>query len=393
MRIIWTIAVKDLLLAWRDRLGFFWWMIGFPLLISVFIGLVFSSFVGGNARPVNVGLVDESRSAETQQFMEHLHASKSLNFVPMDLNAAQQVVRKGQYAAFLQLKTGFEITPAILWGRPLAATIGVDPMHQAESAILRGAVQEAAFQCLIEQPSIRAAAALLQKYMPAMERSAIQTASQRVAMVEVVRMYARESRPTSPFEVCFPLGMLWGMIGLAAELAIAAVREREMGIYLRIRIAPLRQWQLLAGSSLACFIAATGVILLLLTVGHLFFHVRIQSPIGMTLAIPAVALCFVGIRLFLSSLGNTESAVGGVSWAVLLLMSMLGGGMVPQMFLPEWMDRVGSISPVRWAIRALEGAIWRGFSVNEMLLPVGVLLLQGTIFALVGLAIQSRRRQ
>ncbi|HRP62893.1 MAG TPA: ABC transporter permease, partial [Phycisphaerales bacterium] len=78
--------------------------------------------------------------------------------------------------------------------------------------------------------------------------------------------------------------------------------------------------------------------------------------------------------MLLSVLGKTEAAAGGIGWAVLLVMAMLGGGMVPLFLMPGWMQSISHISPVKWAVLALEGAIWRGFSPAEMLLPCAVLL-------------------
>ncbi|RME31948.1 MAG: ABC transporter permease, partial [Candidatus Zixiibacteriota bacterium] len=50
----------------------------------------------------------------------------------------------------------------------------------------------------------------------------------------------------------------------------------------------------------------------------------------------------------------------------MLVMSMTGGGMIPLMFMPRWMSAVGTISPVKWSILAMEGAIWRGFTFSQM---------------------------
>jgi ABC-2 type transport system permease protein len=43
------------------------------------------------------------------------------------------------------------------------------------------------------------------------------------------------------------------------------------------------------------------------------------------------------------------------------------------------MSAIGTISPVKWGILALEGALWRGFGPREMLLPCLVLLGFGAI--------------
>jgi len=42
--------------------------------------------------------------------------------------------------------------------------------------------------------------------------------------------------------------------------------------------------------------------------------------------------------------------------------------------MPGWLTTLSHVSPIEWGIAALEGAIWRGFTLSEMLLPCGVLV-------------------
>ena len=63
-------------------------------------------------------------------------------------------------------------------------------------------------------------------------------------------------------------------------------------------------------------------------------------------------------------------------------MSMLGGGMVPLFVMPPWMATASNASPVKWAVLAFEGALWRGFGLAEMALPCAILLAVGAPFAL-----------
>jgi ABC-2 type transport system permease protein len=81
--------------------------------------------------------------------------------------------------------------------------------------------------------------------------------------------------------------------------------------------------------------------------------------------------------MLISTLGKTESSVSGLGWALMMFMSMAGGGMVPLFAMPDWMQALSVVSPVRWAILAFEGALWRGFSPQEMLLPCGILVAVG----------------
>ncbi|MBU0717617.1 MAG: ABC transporter permease, partial [Planctomycetes bacterium] len=75
---------------------------------------------------------------------------------------------------------------------------------------------------------------------------------------------------------------------------------------------------------------------------------------------------------------------GGIGWAVLLIMAMLGGGMVPLIVMPGWMQTLSHVSPVKWAIVAMEGAIWRNFTLPEMLFPCGILLGVGVVCFAIG---------
>jgi ABC-2 type transport system permease protein len=69
---------------------------------------------------------------------------------------------------------------------------------------------------------------------------------------------------------------------------------------------------------------------------------------------------------------------------MLMPMTLFGGGMMPQFIMPGWMQAVGNLSPVKWAIRGIEGAVWRDFTATEMLLPCGVLLAFGAVCFVIG---------
>ena len=66
-------------------------------------------------------------------------------------------------------------------------------------------------------------------------------------------------------------------------------------------------------------------------------------------------IAFVGLMMFVASLGTTEQGSAGAGWAIMMPMSMLGGGMVPLAVMPAWMQSLSVISPVRWMIAGLRG--------------------------------------
>jgi ABC-2 type transport system permease protein len=195
---------------------------------------------------------------------------------------------------------------------------------------------------------------------------------------------ARTSGPRRAFDIVFPSVVSWGLIGCAACFAVSLVSERTRGTYVRLRALPLSRRVVLAGKALSSLIANLAVASILTCVGVLAFGVQVPNPLKLGIALTVTALCFVGITMALSVLGRTEQAVAGAGWATLLVMAMLGGGMVPLSLLPEWLLDLSHLSPVKWAILALEGASWRDFSAAELAVPCAVLLGVGVVSFVVG---------
>jgi ABC-2 type transport system permease protein len=199
----------------------------------------------------------------------------------------------------------------------------------------------------------------------------------------IAKNVARErSGPENAFEITFPQGVIWGLIGCMMSFGISLVTERTHGTLVRLRMAPLTRAQILAGKALACFSSIMIVELVLFAIAW-NFGVRPTSMPILALAGVSAAICFVGFMMLVAGMGRTEETASGAAWAVLMPLTMLGGAMVPSFVMPHWMQSIGVISPVRWAMLAIEGGVWRNFSIGEMVMPCAILITTGIIcFAL-----------
>ena len=188
----------------------------------------------------------------------------------------------------------------------------------------------------------------------------------------------------SKWDISFPQAMLWGVLGCAAAFAVSVVRERKQGTLLRLTAAPVSAAEIMLGKAAACFFAVLLVIAMMTALG-VVLGMRPRSPGLLVLASVCVAASsFVGITILMSVIGRTEEAVGGAAWGLNSLMAMFGGGMIPLAFMPRLMVPLSQASPVKWSILALEGAIWRGFTLAEMLFPCAVLLAFGAACLALG---------
>lgn len=433
MRSIVAIALKDLRLLWRDKMSMFW-VLFFPLLMAVFFGSVFS----GMARksPLTIALVDEDQTPGSQQFIERLHQSSAIKvrtrsgeeveaddeatpeqLAPFTLAEAQRLVSDGQVAGYVRLEGGFGQSVGFM---PNASKIelGIDPSRRVEAGILQGLVLEntlGAFRDLFKDPD-RAHEQLDQareqvedmegvgwKGVAAMKRffrnldefiAALHEEGDpnKLPLATTFRtVEVRRQGPSSGYEISFPQSISWGIYGCLGVFAISLVQEQTQGTYLRLRVSPLSRAQILAGKGFACWLACCLVSVLLIAFGWAVFDVAVVDPIGLTLAVTSSSACFVGVMMFGATLGKTERAVGGAMWAINMPLAMLGGSMVPLVAMPPWMQMASDFSPVKWMIQAFEGAIWRGYTIDQMLERSAILLVIGACFYLVGLTIFIRR--
>ena len=422
MRSILTLALKDLRLLWRDRFGMFW-VLGFPMIFALFFGFIFSGVGGSAAGKMPIAVIDEDNTAGSRALVQRLKESDALA-VSDDLacEEAKHRVRRGKLAAYVIVQKGFGDSWAIFQGQPPELEVGIDPSRQAEAAYLQGLLMESVFRGMRERVADRESMReQLQTWIAGVGDNEQLAPTQRVILagllsamdtflgqaddellnlgtggsgasltIAAVATERDDSEPRSGFEIMFPAAMLWGLLGCCAGVAMSLVQERTGGTFLRLRTAPLSRMQILAGKGLGCFIASVGILVLMVVVAAVLFGVRVVNPPGLVLAIFCTAFCFVGLMMFFSVLGRSEQAVAGATWAILILMSMFGGGMIPLIFMPRWMAPLSNFSMVKWGIVVLQDGMWRGGTLAEMLPACAILLAVGAAAFAVGTAILAR---
>ncbi|NLX26762.1 MAG: ABC transporter permease [Lentisphaerae bacterium] len=417
MKRIFHLAMKDIAVLMADK-GNLFWVFGFPIVYALFFGAIFSGSQEGPSS-MTLGIVDEDGSALSRQFVEELDSRETLEVVSFSREEALARVRKGTLSSALFLKPGFGDGLGGLFSGDRNIEMASDPARAMESGFLQGLIVQSLFEVVYKQftdmDTIRSNLDLwreeirndvgstlnttiflgfvdaLQLMLEDVELDSADSALSGFNLsIPTVEVAGENKGPENSFQITFPQAMLWGILGCAATFAVSLVRERTVGTMLRLRICPISQAHILAGKGFACFITCLFVIVMLFLGGKFFFHVPINSVPLFFLAAVSITLCFVGIMMMVSTLGRTEQSVGGAGWAIMMVMSMIGGGMVPLVFMPEWLHPFSYASPVRWGIYALEGGIWRGFGFAEMLMPCGILLAIGAVCFVFGLWLMKR---
>lgn len=351
---------------------------------------------------------------------------------------ARDSVRLSRRVGMMLIPPGFGEKAGVFWGDPPEIQLGMDPSRGAEAAMMEGFVMESMGQLFATRfqepnsflPDIEQAKEdiqantemdmtqklLMSGFLGTVE-TMINSADQvqqsesgdgmslgggngmqfaDVQRVDVLKKVDPDStagqvkKLRSKWDISFPQAILWGVMGCVAGFAISIARERTEGTMVRLQVAPLSKFEILLGKAVACFLAVLMVSALMVLLGYVL-GLRPVSYAKLLMACVCMAFCFVGIMMSMSVLGKTEQSVSGSGWAVNMVMAMLGGCMIPVMFMPEFLQNISFISPIRWAIQAIEGAVWRDFSWMQMLLPCTVLVMVGVIGLVIGTTILNRR--
>jgi ABC-2 type transport system permease protein len=412
MKKVLFLAVKDMRVLLSDK-GNIFWVFGFPVLFALFFGVIYST-AGEGPSGMKIAVVNEDNSDFSESYISKLKSNEALEIIPLGRDEAIEQVRKGKVAASVIIKPGFgEGFEALFNSDEPKIEIASDPSRRMESGYLQGLLAKAQFEALsgkfIDRQWMRDQVSLWkndvgntddidaeQKKLYLNFFDSFDTLLKDVnednykvsldgdilnfAKLDVDREY---EGPIAPFQITFPQVLLWGFMGCTATFAISIVKERRAGTFARLRIGPIGRAHILGGKGLACFMTCIFIMCVLFIGAKAIF----KMPIGnILLFIPAALctiLCFVGLMMLICTLGRTEQSVGAAGWATLMIMGMLGGAMMPLAFMPSWLRSFSNISPVKWGIYALEGAVWRNFSFTEMITPCLVLLAIGfTAFSL-----------
>ncbi len=420
MKKVLFLAVKDLKVLLSSK-GNIFWVFGFPVLFALFFGAIYSG-VGKGPSGMRIAVVDEDMSEFSDSYTSKLKSDEALEIVQQSRDEAIEQVRKGQIAAAVVLKKGFgDGFEALFNSDEPKLEIAADPSRKMESGYLQGLLAKAQFEALGEKFADRnwmrqqitlwkddvkdandldaKQAKLFLDFFGAFDTLLKDVNEQdfnagfdgemlNFAKLDVNREY---EGPITPFQITFPQVLLWGFIGCTATFAISIVKERTNGTFERLRVGPIERAHILGGKGLSCFFTCILIMCILSIGAKAIFKMPMGNWLLFTTAVLCTILCFVGLMMFICTLGRTEQSVGAAGWAIFMITGMLGGAMMPLAYMPAWTRPFSHISPVKWGILALEGAVWRNFTPLEMINPCLILLAIGTTAFLLGVAMLRRQ--
>lgn len=380
-----------------------------PLLFLVFAE-VFTG-AGDADLELRVAVLDSADTPLTQQISARLAALEG--FVPVahelasdppDLVGLHSLVRRGQADAVVWLRAQPDgdldaPAPLVVIGdasRALAAAMVTGRVQMMLDAEFPGLNVERAAALIdaLAGPYSAAQREALALALDALQADALEQNSDHQALPGglVAREMLGDGQHIDP-GVSYYAGAIAIMFLLFAAMqgAISLIDERNSGIVDRLVAGPGGYTVVVVGKGL--FLTLQGVVQagLIFASAWILFGLAWFDRFGLwlvTALLASAAAAWLG--LLVASWCRTRQQAQTASAFFVLIMSAIGGSMMPRFLMPGWLRDLGWFTPNAWAIESWHGIYWRDETAADLLL--GWSLLGSLALAAMVMTIWTVRR-
>src|SRR5208282_5355722 len=169
--------------------------------------------------------------------------------------------------------------------------------------------------------------------------------------------------------------------------SFAVVREREVGTLEQIMVTPIRPLEFILGKSIPFFLVGMALVSLIAGVGTLWFRIPfVGNPLVLLLGTSLYLLSTLGLGLLISTVCQTQQQAFATNFFVVNPMFTLSGFGFPISSMPDALQWLTYLDPVRYYLIIIRGTFLKGVGVAVLwpqmaaLAVLGVALLAASIW-------------
>jgi ABC-2 type transport system permease protein len=400
-----TIALKDLKLFFANKRAT---ILTFAVPI-VLISLFAFAFGGvgqkkGEVKSTRLVVADEDNSTESKNTIAALDSLKEFEVMQTSAEEAEDLVKKGDEPAVLIFHKGF--MDSLNAGAHPPIEFKYDAAKEAEVGILRGALTG---QLMGIIGSKALSKSVVQKFDaanadldPATREkihaqindnlSSTETKKQSESMLKVTPLIAQEEN--SPGLVHAVAGtaimmLLFSVAGMGASM----LDEKQEGTLKKLLYSPLSPNSILFGKMISTTVISIAQLTVMFLYANLVFGLDIYPRLtSLVLMIFATAYACSSFGVLLASFAKSRQQVQGISTMIILIMSCIGGSMIPTFAMPALMQKISAFSVNYWGIQGFYDIFWRMLPLTDptFLSRILVLVLIGTVLNFLALQMFKR---
>jgi len=168
--------------------------------------------------------------------------------------------------------------------------------------------------------------------------------------------------------------------GLLSGLSI--VKEKEAGTLEQLMVTPLSPLHLIVGKTVPYFLIGIAELSVFLVLAVLWFQIPFRGNFFVFLLFGMVYMfSSLGIGILTSTVARTPQQVLFLIWFIMIFFILLSGFFIPVENMPEWVQEVSCINPVRYCMFAIREMFLKGSGIAELWRELlGMAAIGGVVF-------------
>lgn len=390
----------------RDR-GALAMAFALPPVIYVIFAAIFSGATGSDLR-VRIAVLDEVRTPASERLAQAVREEPTFRIAaraPGSIQAIREMIQHDEADVGVVIRAD----PAPAAAQAPVLVIG-DSSKAVAAPLVTGQIQRIFGEKLTDLSLRRTVAEIEQLVVPLnpeqrARANAVLEAVRKSSTGETSRepsrsapLVEREMMPNpsrASAAVVYYAGavaMLFLMFS-AVQGAMSVIDERQNGILDRLQAGAGGSAAIVTGKLLFLVLQGAVQVSLIFLVAALAYGVDVLSVLPQWFAISiAASAAAAGFALALCTACTTRQQAQTLSNFLVLVLSAVGGSMVPRFLMPVWLQDLSWLIPNAWVIESYHGLLWRGASMQDLGLPL-VLLLAFAVASTAAAWLMLRGRQ
>lgn len=371
-----AVVIKEVRQTVRDR------RVMFLLLVAPLVQvIVFGYAIEFEVDRVPTVVVDLDQSADSREHIQRLLADGTLQEVAStdSVGEAQAQLDAGTVSVGLVVPPDF--SRDLARGEPASIQLlldGTDPNRSAVAGAAVGGYLTLAGLDLAEDRLAQVAAA---RGVPL----ALPSVQSRP------RVYYNPSMASPTYMVPGIAAMLL-VIVTTIVTAMGLAREREMGTLEQVLVTPIQPGVLMVGKMLPYVFVGLFDVALALTIGNLLFDVPLRGDlIFLGFATAAYLMTTLGTGLYISTISTSQQQAFMGGFFFMLPAVLLSGIMTPITSMPEWLQPLTWLNPVRFFVEIMRSVLLKGAGFSDLWLQFLMLVIYGAVILSVASLRFSKR--
>ncbi len=360
MKTIFQFIIKELLQVKRDR----------KMLAVIFMAPILQLIFLGYAANMDVNIIhttiyDQDQTSTSREFIERFEQSGyfQIDQYVDNYNEVTDLLNQGKTLVAIIIPKDFEKNINIRKTAPLQTLFEGSDGNKASVALgyIQGIVTKFSKDIVTEtKDKIGMKIALSGSLIPE------------------VRVWYNPEMKTRNYMVPGILGLIL-MISTISLMSMAVVREREIGTLEQLIVTPIKNYQLILGKLIPFTLIGFVVLIIVMVIMTQWFGIVVR---GNKLFLLFTALLFVlsnlGIGLFISTVSKTQQqAMMASVFAVMMPMIYLSGFAFPIENMPQVVQYITYIIPLRYFITILRGIVLKGIGFSALWVETLILFAMG----------------